>query len=247
MNLKTCYLSSNRCYKIGKVINPVGIMVHSTGANNPNLRRYVQPNYGDPNRVALLKELGTNNNGNSWQRDDIDVCVHAFIGKLANGTIATVQTLPWSLRGWHAGNGTSGKSANDTHISFEICEDALTDANYFNAAMAEAMDLCVRLCKEYGFDPLKDGVIISHHEGYCRGVASNHGDIDHWLKRNNKDMGWFRLGVKAHMDAIQDKPHDWAKEAWEWGKGKGITDGTRPRDTCTREELVTMLYRAINK
>lgn len=35
----------------------------------------------------------------------------------------------------------------------------------------------------------------------------------------------------------------WAKEAWEWGEEKGITDGCRPKDTATREEILTMLYR----
>lgn len=247
MNLKKCLLTANRCYKTGFEINPVGIMVHSTGANNPNLRRYVQPSPNDPYRAELLKVIGVNNNHNSWQRDDISVCVHAFIGKLADGSIATAQTLPWSLRGWHAGSGTSGKSANNTHISFEICEDGLTDAKYFQTVMTEAMELCAHLCKVYGFDPLKDGVLISHHEGYVRGIASNHGDIDHWLKRHGKTMDWFRQGVKNQMEQSIEKPHEWAMEAWEWAKEKGITDGTRPRDMCSREELVTMLYRAIMK
>ena len=40
-----------------------------------------------------------------------------------------------------------------------------------------------------------------------------------------------------------NKISDWAKDAWEWGKEKGITDGTRPGAEMTREEMVTMLYR----
>jgi len=35
----------------------------------------------------------------------------------------------------------------------------------------------------------------------------------------------------------------WAREAWEWAVENGITDGTRPKDAATREEVVTMLYR----
>ena len=57
---------------------------------------------------------------------DREVCVHAFIGKLADGTVATYQTLPWDYRGWHCAG-----SGNDTHISFEICEDGLTDAAFW--------------------------------------------------------------------------------------------------------------------
>ena len=87
--------------------------------------------------------LGVNRYNNHWNQDKPggrQVCVHAFIGKLKDGSIATYQTLPWNHRGWHAG----GK-ANDTHIGFEICEDGLTDAAYFNAVYKEAVELCVSL------------------------------------------------------------------------------------------------------
>ena len=131
MRLLNCLLTANRCYQAGRVIKPKGVMVHSTGANNPNLRRYVQPVSTTPDRAGLLARLGTNPNGNHWNRAGLSVCVHGFIGKLADGSVAAVQTLPWDRRGWHAGDGSSGKSANDTHISFEICEDGLADAAYF--------------------------------------------------------------------------------------------------------------------
>ena len=175
MRLLNCLLTANRCYQAGRVIKPKGVMVHSTGANNPNLRRYVQPVSTTPDRAGLLARLGTNPNGNHWNRAGLSVCVHGFIGKLADGSVAAVQTLPWDRRGWHAGDGSSGKSANDTHISFEICEDGLDDPDYFARAYREAVELTAMLCKQYGLDPLADGVVICHQEGYRRGIASNHG------------------------------------------------------------------------
>ena len=39
-------LTKNHCYKAGRKITPKGIIVHSTGANNPNLKRYVGPDDG---------------------------------------------------------------------------------------------------------------------------------------------------------------------------------------------------------
>lgn len=36
----------------------------------------------------------------------------------------------------------------------------------------------------------------------------------------------------------------WAREAREWAITMGITDGSRPKDTVTREEVWTMLHRA---
>ena len=34
-----------------------------------------------------------------------------------------------------------------------------------------------------------------------------------------------------------NQPSAWAKEAWEWGKKEGITDGTRPKDAPTRRVI----------
>ena len=181
MNLHKLILTNNACYKAGKTIIPKGIMVHSTGANNPWLKRYVGPNDG---------LLGNNQYNNHWNHDKPDgrqVCVHGFIGKLGSGTIATYQTLPWDYRGWH-----SGGSANDTHIGFEICEDGLTDASYFNAVYKEAVELCAYLCKLYGFSEKN---IICHSEGYKLGIASNHGDVMHWFPKHGKSMDTFRADV----------------------------------------------------
>ena len=183
MNLHTLLLTENACYKSGRTITPKGIMVHSTGANNPNLKRYVGPDDG---------LLGLNTNNNHWNQDNPDgrqVCVHGFIGKLADGSIATYQTLPWNHRGWHAGG-----AANDTHIGFEICEDGLTDASYFSVVYKEAVDLCVYLCKQYG---LTEKDIICHSEGYKLGIASNHGDVMHWFPKHGKSMDTFCADVKS--------------------------------------------------
>ena len=76
MNLRKLILTENACYKAGRKITPKGIMVHSTGANNPYLRRYVGPDDG---------QLGVNEYNNHWNQDrpgGRQVCVHAFIGKL---------------------------------------------------------------------------------------------------------------------------------------------------------------------
>lgn len=187
MNLKKLILVNNECYKVGKTIAPKGIMVHSTGANNPNLKRYVGPDDG---------LLGKNKYNNHWNRsrpNGRQVCVHAFIGKLADGTIATYQTLPWNHRAWHAG----GK-ANDTHIGIEICEDNLKDLTYFNKVYKEAVELCVFLCREYNISPEN---IIGHCEGYKRGLASNHGDPNNWFPKHGKNMNMLRADVKTTISS----------------------------------------------
>lgn len=199
MNLRKLILTNNACYKAGKTITPKGIMVHSTGANNPWLKRYIGPDDG---------LLGKNQYNNHWNQDrpgGRQVCVHAFIGKLKDGSIASYQTLPWNHRGWHAG----GK-ANDTHIGFEICEDGLTDASYFSAVYKEAVELCVHLCKLYG---LSEKDIICYSEGYKQGIASNHADVMHWFPKHGKTMDTFRADVKKLLSE-EEKSAEPAKKKY---------------------------------
>lgn len=231
MNLHTCILTKNDCYKEGKTLNVKGLMLHSTGAPNTKLSRYVGPDDG---------LLGANPYANHWNQptpDGRQVCVHGFIGKLKDGSIATYQTLPWDMRGWHAGG-----SANNTHIGVEICEDNLTDGAYFSAVYQEAVELFAMLCKRFNLDPLKN--IICHAEGYNQGIASNHGDVLYWFSKQGKTMDDFRQAVKEYMDNEQedeemrykyyDDMPDWAqptisklvKKGYLKGEGGGVLNLT---------------------
>ncbi|MDR2956725.1 MAG: RICIN domain-containing protein [Coriobacteriales bacterium] len=219
MDLNKLILTNNRCYKAGKKITPKGIMVHSTGANNPELRRYVNPDDG---------RLGKNLYNNHWNIDspNLSVCVHAFIGRLANGNVATYQTLPWDHRGWHCASGPLG-SGNDTHISFEICEDGLTNHTYFESVWREAVELCAYLCKMYDFNPLALGVLIDHSEGHIAGISSNHADIRHWFIRHVLSMDNFRHEVAKMIDS--QTPDPFGRTVWLYE-----TNGTYAQDWILR-------------
>nr|DAY37954.1 MAG TPA: PGRP protein [Caudoviricetes sp.] len=167
---------------------PRGVMVHSTGANNPNLRRYVQPDDGI---------LGRNPNANDWNRPGLEVCVHAFIGLTQTGDVAAYQILPWEYRAWHCGG-----DANDTHLSFEICEDNLGDRDYFWSTYLAAVALTAELCRKFGLDPLAPGVVIDHAEGARLGIASNHADTGHWWGEFGITMDDFRADVAEDLAAI---------------------------------------------
>lgn len=197
MRLNKIYATKNRCYKLAKKMTPKGIMVHSTAANNPYLRRYVQPDDGT---------LGNNPYGNSFNSDTPGgrkVCVHAFIGKRKDGTIATYQIMPWEWVAWHSGGGSKGFAYNMGYIGFEICEDGLTDPVYFQKVYREAVELTAYLCKKYNLDPRKDGVVICHSEGHKRGIASNHVDVMHWFPKHGKTMDTFRADVAAELGKTQ--------------------------------------------
>ena len=191
MNLKQCILTKNECFHRNIKINPCGVMVHSTGANNPFLKRYVQPDDG---------RLGTNTAGNHWNQwhpGGRQVCVHAFIGKLLDGSIATYQTLPWTIRGWHSGVGSKGSANNMGYIGFEICEDDLSDKAYFDKVYKEAVELTAYLCNMFHLNPQTQ--VICHSEGHKKGIASNHGDVMHWFPKHGKSMDTFRNDVQAEM------------------------------------------------
>ena len=156
LKLSQEFLTENDCYQAGRKIVPKGIMVHSTGVAQPDPQVFIR----------------------RWNKPGVEVCVHAFVAR-----DRAIQTLPWIIRGWHAGTGTSGRSANNTHISFEICEDKLADKGYFRATYQAAVELTAYLCKRFSLDPLADGVVLCHSEGYRRGIASNHADVMHWWKK----------------------------------------------------------------
>ena len=192
VNITKYYLTNNGCYKKGGKMTPVGIMVHTTGANNPYLKRYIAPDDG---------KLGKNRYNNHWNRPGVSKMVHAFIGKLDNGEVAIYQTLPWDMPGWHSGTGTKGQkhnANNNGYIGFEICEDDLTDKTYLAKAYNLAVELCAYLVKKY--PTIKIENIIGHYEGYQRGIASNHGDPRHWFSKHGKSMEQFRNDVRKLVE-----------------------------------------------
>jgi predicted RNA-binding protein YlqC (UPF0109 family) len=148
--------------------------------------------------------------------------------------------------------------------------DAKKQEPYFCAAWKNAVALCVMLCRLYA---LNETQIIDHAEGFRRGIASNHGDIGHWLSKHGENMNTFRAAVKAALNNASEEnmtqeqfnimfinamteynrnlaeqpPSDWARLNWEKMSAAGIFDGSAPRAPLTREQAATVYARAINK
>lgn len=183
MELIKKILTNNPCYKAGRKINVKGLMLHSVGCPQPSATVFV----------------------NSMNKSSYSTaCVHGFIDA-NSGDI--YQTLPWNHRGWHGGG-----SSNNTHIGIEMCEPSCikyTGGSTFvctdlkkaqectKRTYNSAVQLFADLCKQYNLNPLKDGVIVSHKEGYKRGIASNHGDPEHlW---NGLKMGYTMDGFRKDV------------------------------------------------
>ena len=227
MKLKKCMLIANDCYKKGtKITNnkPYGIVVHSTGANNPSIRRYVQPLKSDSSYSEITADIGINAGGNHWNQPGVAKCVHAFIGKNAKGEVETYQTLPFNVCCWGSGRGAKGSyNYNPTAcLQFEICEDALSDRTYFEKAFKEAAEFCVYLCSQYGISTDK---IYSHAECHKAGYGSNHADCDHWLKKFGRTMNDFRSEVKELLKKTSQSPADQGKPA---NTAESVTPAVKP-------------------
>ena len=200
LKLVESILKKNPCYTAGRKITVKGLMLHSVGCPQPRASVFI----------------------NSWNSASFDrACVHGFI----DGNDGTVyQTLPWNHRGWHCGSSING-SANNTHIGVEMCEpacitytggasfkcsDLATARAVAKRTYEAAVELFAMLCKQYGLDPMADGVIISHKEGHARGIASNHGDPEHlWSQLGmGYTMNTFRKAVKDKLSgtASEEKP-----------------------------------------
>lgn len=188
MEIIQCYQTKNPCYRKGTPMKPVGIVVHSTGANNPHLCRYVD----------CPERLGVNRYGNHWNRPEAATLVHGAIGLDKEGFVTVVNTLPYTMAAWGVGRGSRGSYNYDPtgHIQFEMCEDDLTDPSYFDQVMGTAVAYCARLCREYG---LAAESVVSHKEAHAQGYASNHGDPENWMGRFGMTMEDFRARVRAKL------------------------------------------------
>lgn len=206
-----CMMTNSTCYKKTRRMEVKGILWHSTGANNPTLKRYVQPSSNDPNYSKLMNMLGKNNNGNDWNHIEHQAGLNCWIGKLADGSITTIQTMPWDYRPWGCGSGKKG-SCNNGWIQFEICEDGLKDKNYFDKVYKEACEITAYLCKMYNIDPkgytTMNGVrvprILCHYDSYHLGLGSNHGDVQYWFSKFGKSMESVRNDVAKILSNTEE-------------------------------------------
>lgn len=246
---------------------------------NSNYNAYYQ-NFANHNIYLYLHSLGCARKSADYQAERWDVATnnnaiaHAVIDS-EDGDVR--QVLRWDMRGWHVG-GTN----NNLGIGVEMCEsDAIAydqpkpwQFSIKNKAKAQAhcktaynsaVELFAMLCIMFGLDPAAR--ILSHKEGWERGIAGNHGDPEHYW--NGLDMGYtmdgFRNAVALKMDEIalnggdgivgylgfpDVEETDWYADALKWAVEKKIvlSDGGRfnPNNNITNAAFVVRLRRMYN-
>lgn len=91
---------------------------------------------------------------------------------------------------------------------------------------------------KYGYDKIKFHRDNKSAGKSCPGTSLNKEN----MIKEAKNIFTSKEGDKMEKKTEQTVS-DWAKESWDWAKKNNITDGKRPKDNMSREEMVTMLYR----
>lgn len=194
MNIIRNILTKNDCFKTGYEIKVKGLMLHSVGCSQPSASVFI----------------------NNWNKSGVEKCVHGFIETDGDVyiTLPCMDEVGIARKGWHGGG-----ASNSTHLGFEMTEPSTikyiggaswTDNNpsetynHIIGTYNTAVDLFAQLCKFHNLNPLTDGVIISHNEGYRRGIASGHSDVEHIWNKFGLTMDGFRQAVNNKIIESED-------------------------------------------
>lgn len=273
MNLIKCYQTHSTWYKGARAgSKPVGVLWHDTAAGNPSIKRYVQPYETDANYNEMIALLGKNKYNNDWNHIEHEAGLNAWIGLLADGSMATVQAGEWDKHPWGCGGGNKGSCNGyikkdgkttwvDQHwIQFECCDDGYKDEAYFKRAYKEACEFTAYICELYDIDPLGtvmfNGVevptILCHADSYKLGLGGNHGDIYSWFKKFGYDM----TNVRKDVAALMGKTTQTEQPAVQFNKGdvvkikEGVTtyyDGTKMASWVPKSTLYVRDFKDNNR
>jgi N-acetylmuramoyl-L-alanine amidase len=213
------------------VLNAKGVLIHYVG--NPGSSAAANRNYFE--------------NGSGG----LGVSAHYVVG--LKGEI--LRCVPENETAQHAGKSYApkydaiAKTNNSTYIGIETCHPDAS-GKFSDITRGALIELVADICKRRGFKIIE---VKRHYDVTGKSCpmyyVNNPGEWEVLLKMISevidqiKDTPSKEVAFSAGFSA-EKTPSDWAKEAWEWAKKEGVCDGSRPRDNITREEAVTMLYRA---
>lgn len=149
-----------------------------------------------------------------------------------------VQILPEEYRSWCSSNRENDMRAITIEVASSKSGDYVTPEAI--AALDRLVEDIMRRHKKRrllwlhtrkatdAYTPAPDEMLLSVHNWYANKTCPGPVLTEH-------------LTALAHD--YDPNPSEWAEPAIEWAAANNISDGSRPRDTATREEVITMLYR----
>ena len=213
----------------GTKMEPKGVVIHYVG--NPGSSAIGNRNYFENTGVASAHYI-------------IDI----------SGEI--IRCVPDNECAWHAGvsYGSQWNSMaatnNSRFIGIECCHpDA--GGKFSDKTRTALIELVATLCNKYGWTVQKD--VYRHYDVTGKSCPM-------FYVNNSAEWDKLKNDIIAKLNQIKqpttppappappappnNQPSDWAKEAWAWAKTNNLNDGTRPRDTTTREEVAAIVWRA---
>lgn len=134
---------------------------------------------------------------------------------------------PASISGWN-----SGALAVEMVGNFDIPGTGVENDLGYDKLEGEQKQEILKLMK-YFIDKYGEKSIVFHRDN----------------KNANKTCPGTSLEKEKLIQEAKNigEPSVWAKDAWDWAIDEKITDGTNPKNLATREEVITILYRAFKK
>lgn len=214
-------------------------------------------------KVGFYVDHDTGNAGSTAQNNVDYFCntadedypsAHAFIDDI--GVIICIPCTNAPEKAHHvlynleADNKKFGDDANDIAIGLELCyfpnDKARSLKAYQNYIFFSAF-----LAKYHGNDPEKR---VGHFELDPSRKTDPQNALSHigkkYAEMKADILAEYKIQMEVKPMSEQTKPvkatndvSDWAKKAQEWAMENNITDGTRPHDPVTRQELWVMLQK----
>ena len=222
MDVKKQHLPKGSKKRSGKLISTEFITIHSTG--NPKSTAQNERDY-------LSNPINTNSTG--W---------HYVVGDNI-----IIEAIPPNERAWHAGDGSTGKGNNNS-VGIEMVETGNREKVIENTIW-----LVKKLQKQFN---ISDDKVVRHFDWSGKNCPRilNYNNWEGWIQfktllRSSDTMTREEVKkiVQEELDRSKLPVSNWAKEDWENAKEKSITDGSRPKDFATREEVISLITRFIGK
>ena len=139
-----------------------------------------------------------------------------------------IEAIPPTEKCYHAGDGKNG-TGNSKSIGIEMVETGDR-----KKVIQNTVRLVKHLQQKFNISSKK---VVRHYDWSkknCPRILNNDGTWHDWYI--------FKVMIDDELPPIETVSK-WASASWEVATKLGVVDGTRPRESVTREELVTILDR----
>jgi len=157
-------------------------------------------------------------------------------------------------------NAASSSSARGVETIHSIHSDGKLATAIYNAIRDAGMPGRRVFCKPLDNKPTVDYYYMHRETGSVStviieyGFATNSADVD-LLERNWRTYAEATVRAFCQYAGYAYRPPEQPAPSWRvefaearaWAVERGITDGSRPQDPVTREEIWVMLYRALGR